>query len=118
MLKRMDKLFMHFDAMYGLVWAKRFNSEEHLHFCKQQWAIALSDMTNQQLHKAIQLCLQGKELPPSLPEFKQLCRQYAPTYRAAVKPKCLDHRNVAMAEKYLNAIRIMLGMPQKENSLC
>ncbi len=109
---------MHFDAMYGFVWAKRFNSVDHLHFCKQQWAIALATVSNQQLHKAIQLCLQDKNLPPSLPEFKQMCRQYAAAYHQPAQ-RCLpQNRNDVVARKHLAVIRIMLGASNKENFLC
>ncbi len=109
---------MHFDAMYGMLWTKRFNNEEHLHFCKQQWSIALANASNQQLHKAIQLCLQDKILPPSLPEFKQMCRQYAVIEHKPVSPVLTLKRNDELARKHLAVIRVTLGMSFKENLVC
>lgn len=85
----MDKLFLHFGAMYGPIWQKRYDNADYLRFCKEQWALALAQFSGKDIRRAINRCLYKHKLPPSLPEFIQICQQYALSSQGYVKREAL-----------------------------
>ena len=73
--KRIDLLFSKFAAFYGHVWRSQFKDEVFFKFAKKEWQEALSDFTDHVLTKAILNCREFYELPPTLPQVIQCCRQ-------------------------------------------
>ena len=73
--KRIDVLFSKFAAFYGHVWRSQFKDEVFLKFAKKEWQEALSIFSDEMLTKAILNCRDFYELPPTLPQLIQCCRQ-------------------------------------------
>lgn len=72
--KRIDRLFLRFAAMYGQVWRSQFKSDEFLVFVKGEWQQGLLTYADNILDLAIDLCRKNKELPPTLPQFIDFCK--------------------------------------------
>lgn len=73
--KRIDLLFSKFAAFYGHIWRSQFKEEAFLKFAKKEWQEALSEFTDAVLTKGIMSCREFYELPPTLPQMIQCCRQ-------------------------------------------
>ncbi len=73
--KRIDLLFSKFAAFYGHIWRSQFKDERFLEFAKKEWQEALSEFTDAILTSAIVKCREFHELPPTLPQVLQCCRQ-------------------------------------------
>ena len=73
--KRIDMLFSRFAAFYGHVWRSQLKDEMFLKFAKTEWQDGLSEFTDAVLTKAILDCRTFYELPPTLPQMIQCCRQ-------------------------------------------
>ncbi|HAU1408744.1 TPA: Vir protein [Legionella pneumophila] len=105
--KRIDLLFSKFAAFYGHVWRSQFKEEVFLRFAKKEWQEALGEFTDAVITKAILNCRDFYELPPTLPQMLQFCRQirkrerfyvvdkgYVPASKAIVMDslqKCKDY---------------------------
>lgn len=70
-----DLLFSKFAAFYGHVWRSQFKDEVFLKFAKKEWLEALGEFSEGVLTKAIVNCRDFYELPPTLPQMLQCCRQ-------------------------------------------
>lgn len=70
-----DLLFSKFAAFYGHVWRSQFKDENFLKFAKKEWQEALKDFNEAVITKAILSCLEFYEMPPTLPQMRQSCRQ-------------------------------------------
>ena len=73
--KRIDLLFSKFSAFYGHVWRSQFKDEVYLKFAKKEWQEALNDFSDVVFNRAIVQCRDFYELPPTLPQLLQCCRQ-------------------------------------------
>ena len=73
--KRIDLLFSKFAAFYGHIWRSQFKDDVFFKFAKKEWQDALGEFTDEVLTKAILNCREFYELPPTLPQLIQCCRQ-------------------------------------------
>ena len=73
--KRIDLLFSRCAAFYGHIWRSQFKDEVFLKFAKKEWQEALSEFTDEVLTKAVLNCREFYEMPPTLPQMRQCCRQ-------------------------------------------
>ena len=73
--KRMDLMFSRFAAFYGHVWRSQFKNEGFLEFAKKEWAEPLSQFSDEVLNKAIITCRDYCEMPPTLAQVINHCRQ-------------------------------------------
>lgn len=73
--KRIEVLFSRFAAFYGHVWRSQFKNDGFLKFAKKEWLDALSGFSDTVMNKAILECRDSYELPPTLPQLIQCCRQ-------------------------------------------
>jgi hypothetical protein len=69
----MDALFRKLGSYYGALWLDRLQGQD-LDRVKSDWAEALADCTLVQVGRALD-AMKG-EFPPTLPEFRELCRQF------------------------------------------
>ncbi len=73
--KRIDVMFSRFAAFYGHVWRSQFKHEGFLEFAKKEWHEGLSQFGDDVLNKAIITCRDFCEMPPTLPQVINHCRQ-------------------------------------------
>lgn len=67
-------MFSRFAAIYGHLWRSQFKDEEFYVFAKKEWQEALSPYTDTVITKAILHCREYFEMPPTLPQVIQCCR--------------------------------------------
>lgn len=96
--------------IYGHIWKSQFRNEDYLNLAKAEWQDALEKIHDNAMHLAITECRYRYEMPPTLPQFYQLCRYYQPRER----PNCLDNqnngpRNQEIVDKYIKIMREVLA---------
>lgn len=112
--KRIDLLFSKFAAFYGHLWRSQFKDEAFLKFAKKEWQEALLKVSDAILTKAILDCLELHELPPTLPQVRQLCKRMKeeaflhPSW-THTRPEVQVSTNKAMAEAYIQEWKKILA---------
>lgn len=122
-----DRLFDRMQGFYGSLWVDRWRSGEldangrdrGLLNAKATWCIELGGFVDQseRIQKAIEACRSCK-LPPTLPEFMELCRQASPNVVLALPaPKVsqeVARERVAQLEAGVSKITGMAGRDHKK----
>lgn len=68
----MEKLFNVMEDRYGSMWADRYGAFPRARVM-QTWGRDLADMTRDELAHGVEIC-RDLRFPPTLPEFRELCR--------------------------------------------
>lgn len=108
--KRIDRLFLRFAAMYGPVWRSQFKSDEFLAFVKGEWQQGLSGYEDKALELAIEFCRKTKELPPTLPQFIEFCKNCCKRSTFFVREELPKSHNPEVAKTHLLKIKQLLNM--------
>ena len=108
-------MFSKFAAFYGHVWRSQFKDEGFLVFAKKEWREALAEFGDEVFDKAILSCRDFYELPPTLPQMMQCCRQIKRRLIPVVKPSEPVRANQEWVALQLKKCREMLGQNQGEN---
>ena len=66
------KLFDRFEAFYGDLWVTRYGGSD-LAKVRRIWGEELADLSGEEIALGVKAC-RGAKFPPTLPEFRQLCR--------------------------------------------
>jgi hypothetical protein len=74
--KCIDLLFSKFAAFYGHVWRSQFKDELFLKFAKKEWQEGLMKFSEETINKAVYVCREQSDMPPTLPHMIGLCRDY------------------------------------------
>ncbi len=67
-------LFLRFQGIWLDKWARCIPSAEILECAKRDWRIALAGFTGQEIRRGIDYARDNLDWPPSIAEFKKLCR--------------------------------------------
>ncbi|HBD9275127.1 TPA: Vir protein [Legionella pneumophila] len=108
--KRIDRLFLRFAAMYGQVWRSQFKSDEFLVFVKGEWQQGLLAYADHVLELAIDLCRKNKELPPTLPQFIDFCKNCSKRSSFFVPDEDPKNNNPEVAKTHLLKMKHILNM--------
>ncbi|WP_392536728.1 Vir protein [Legionella sp. 227] len=108
--KRIDRLFLRFAAMYGQVWRSQFKSDEFLVFVKGEWQQGLLGYADNILELAIELCRKNKELPPTLPQFIDFCKNCSKKSSFFIPDESPKNNNPEVAKTHLQKIKQILNM--------
>ncbi|CEG62209.1 Legionella vir region protein LvrB [Legionella micdadei] len=106
---RMDSLFLKFAACYGHAWRSQLKHEQFISFMKEEWSQALIDIKDTVLESAIKVCMANKELPPTLPQFIEICKSiekknavFKVTPSTKPKTPAIAEFNLSQMKKILN----------------
>ena len=108
--KRIDRLFLRFAAMYGQVWRSQFKSDEYLVFVKGEWQEGLLGYADNILDLAIEWCRKNKELPPTLPQFIDFCKNCSKRGSFFVPDESPTNNNPEVAKTHLLRMKQILNM--------
>ena len=75
---RVKQLFARFSVIYGHIWQSQFKQEDRIELADKEWSETLKEITDENMELAFSHCKKRYEMPPTLPGFYQLCRQYQP----------------------------------------
>lgn len=75
---RIKRLFARFSVVYGHIWQSQFKQENQIELADKEWSETLKEITDENIELAFSQCKKRFEMPPTLPAFYQLCRQYQP----------------------------------------
>jgi tRNA G26 N,N-dimethylase Trm1 len=73
-MKRINALFLQFAAFYGPIWRSQLKEDAFVLFMKKEWHNALAHFSDRTVELAINVCKMSKELPPTLPQFVEICK--------------------------------------------
>ena len=87
-----DRFWLRMTQIYGHKWSSSFGEGDH----DNTWAKGLADLTVDELKKGFIACVKsGEAWPPTLPEFRRLCRpaqrKNEAMYRAPVERQ-IEHK--------------------------
>ncbi len=103
-------------AIYGHVWKSLFREAEFLMLAKEEWGETLAGFEAETIVKAVQLCRNRFEMPPTLPQFVRLCRQCRPPKLS--RPVIIPSRriqDIRIAEKHIQEWFRILNIKRKAN---
>lgn len=104
-----DRIFSRFTAMFGSQKVATMWAGVPVEEVKAVWAQALGTYDAATIGKAMQAVLDsGKEWPPTLPEFKALCRQFRdPSHTPAALPAPGGTIDPEVGRRALAALRVV-----------
>lgn len=95
---RISELFVRMNSIYGHLWSSRFPDARLLQAAKAEWAMALSKRDGEAIRRAVLVCQQQYDMPPTLPQFARLCRPLCDAHRMfKALPRPAPDRAVASA---------------------
>lgn len=116
-------LWSRFSHLYGHRWESTYgpalNDRDEMQPIAATWAKALAGFGPEDLARGLHGCLDREDgWPPTLPEFRALCREPQPTapyhvpfpHRARLESDELKARRRSAAQRALGEIRTHLGM--------
>ncbi len=107
--KRIDLLFSRFAAFYGHVWRSQFKDEAFLRFAKKEWFDALKDFADKVIIQAILTCRETWDMPPTLPQVVQVCRDIKNRETFYVVKQTAQPANKALVMSCLQRCREILA---------
>jgi hypothetical protein len=78
-----EKIFQRMEDRYGALWADRYGAFPRARVMRT-WAEDLADMSRDELTRGVAAC-RDRKFPPTLPEFRELCRPALDYERAFVE---------------------------------
>lgn len=96
--------------MYGPIWRSQFKSDEYLDFVKREWQEGLLGYAETILELAIDVCRKNKELPPTLPQFIDFCKNCSRNGSFFVPDRSHKNNNAEVAKAHLIKIKQILNM--------
>lgn len=114
--KAVSQLFVRLTSIYPHRWASQFRSAEMLEAAKREWAFELGEFSREDIGRALHMAKrQYIDWPPTLPQFRALCRQYASAaHRPFDKAKALTKKPDPAVGK--RAVREMMKVCGKRHA--
>ena len=104
--KRIDRLFARLSAIYGYLWRNQYTTDEFIALAKKEWGETLSTIDNNSIKLAIDECKRKIDMPPTLPCFYQLCRNFQTGNKIRkIETPELKKASPEIAEKHLKEIK-------------
>lgn len=101
-------------AIYGHLWKGLFREKQFIQFAKKEWASALVEFSDDVIFEAVVLSRQRFEMPPTLPQFVQLCYRAKPVVLNEEEDVNDQKRSAAVAEIHLDKIASILQKKKKD----
>ena len=105
---RMNRLFIRFGSIYGRIWWNNFPNEISLNEAKKEWGETLEAFENSIIKKAIERTRVRTKLPPTLPEFFDVCKAISRRNDEVTKASEFTKSQPEIAERYISEMRKVL----------
>lgn len=112
-IEMVNKVFLKFSIFYGHIWKSLYKNEHYSTFARKEWGHALERFDTHMVDEAIETCLKHHEMPPTLPQFMEHCKQLSNKHKAFYQPVITERANPCIAEMNLNKIKSILNMCHK-----
>ncbi|MFO9067152.1 Vir protein [Legionella pneumophila serogroup 1] len=116
--KRIELLFTRFAVYYGHIWKSLFKSESFINFAKQEWEKALSQFSDEVLEKAIIGCRDFCEMPPTLPQMMQFCRDVKKRAEVFKPTEVKKPAEYEVVKSHIKQCYQFLSTHNKEREIC
>lgn len=105
-----NKVFLKFSIFYGHIWRSQFKNEHFLNLARQGWQEALDEFDEALIDAVIDESLKQREMPPTLAQFIDCCKQLNHKYTGFYNPEPVVMANPRIAEDNLRKMKLMLNM--------
>lgn len=122
--KRVDTLFLRFNAIYGALWLSAYNNEKALEAAKLEWADSIKEFDSQVLTFAVEKIKRTQQRPPVIPVFVELCISIQKSIKAreeALRAKPENHKRTdpQIVKSHIKEMMEKLTSPSvKEKKSC
>ena len=107
---RVNKVFLKFSIFYGHIWRSQFKNDYYFNLARNGWQEALEGVDESVLNEAIEECLKQREMPPTLSQFTDCCKQLGNKNKGFYIPTVVKKANPTVAEANLKKMKLMLNM--------
>ena len=107
---RVNKVFLKFSIFYGHIWRSQFKNEHFFNLARNGWQEALEGVDAPVLDEAIEECLKQRDMPPTLSQFMDCCKQLSNKNAGFYIPAAVEKANPTVAEANLRKMKLMLNM--------
>lgn len=115
---RINLLFSKFAAFYGHVWRSQFKNEGFMEFAKREWQETLSRFGDEIFNQAVLTCRDHCEMPPTLPQVVQICRDIKKRTSFTVMQSDFTRSDPALVQTQLQRCKAILASQHKEKGKC
>jgi hypothetical protein len=105
-----NKVFLKFSIFYGHIWRSQFKNEHFFNLARQGWQEALSEFDEALIDTAIDESLKLREMPPTLAQFIDCCKQLNHKHTGFYSPEPVVKANPTVAKANLRKMKLMLNM--------
>lgn len=111
-----NRLFARFGVIYGHIWQSQFKPASFLALAKKEWSETLNSIEEKNMELAINECKKRIEMPPTLPQFYQLCRNFQANNKVQlIKNTQKTRSNPVIAIQNIKEMKKKLGQKIKES---
>ena len=103
-------MFLKFSIFYGHIWRSQFKNEHFFNLARNGWQEALEGVDAPVLDEAIEECLKQRDMPPTLSQFMDCCKQLSNKNAGFYIPAVVEKANPTIAEANLRKMKLMLNM--------
>ncbi len=107
---RVNKVFLKFSIFYGHIWRSQFKNEHFFNLARDGWQQALGHYDETAIDEALEECLKQREMPPTLAQFIDCCKQLSHKKAGFYSPEPVVMANPTVAEANLKKMKLMLNM--------
>ena len=107
---RVNKVFLKFSIFYGHIWRSQFKNEYYFNLARNGWQEALEGVDESVLNEAIEECLKQREMPPTLSQLMDCCKQLSSKNTGFYTPAAVEKASPTVAEENLRKMKLMLNM--------
>lgn len=107
---RVNKVFLKFSIFYGHIWRSQFKNEHFFNLARNGWQQALEEFDEAVIDEALEECLKLREMPPTLAQFIDCCKQLSHKNAGFYSPEPMVMANPTVAEANLKKMKLMLNM--------
>jgi hypothetical protein len=104
-----QRIFVRMSAIYGHLWTSRHGNEETWQVARREWAQALAGLDAKQIDHGIVQCRSSYKMPPTLPEFIELCHQYTSLQSKNTAQKESDYREKLEEQKQKQLTKVCIA---------
>lgn len=109
-------LFSKFAAFYGHVWRSQLKDERFLKFAKNEWQEGLSRFSDEIFNQAVLTCRDHCEMPPTLPQVVQICRDIKKRMSLEVIKSDYKQPDPEIVREQIQRCKAILSGQYKENT--
>ncbi|MBA2656849.1 MAG: Vir protein [Tatlockia sp.] len=108
--EQINKIFLKFSIFYGHIWRSQFKNDYYSEFAREEWSQALQKFDKKIIDEAIDECLKNREMPPTLSQFIEFCKELKKRKHCFFKREDYPLGDPKVAQAQLQIMKKILNM--------